>query len=82
MGSKIGNAVKRNRVRRRLKEIYRLNEDKLLTGYDIVIVARVKAVHAKYSQLDRSFLFLADRLGLLVSDGTGSDAEQKEAQER
>ena len=33
-GTKLGHAVVRNRVRRRLREIYRLQEDKLLPGYD------------------------------------------------
>jgi ribonuclease P protein component len=58
VGAKLGNAVKRNRVRRRLKEIYRLNEDKFRKGCDIVIVARVKAVYARYGQLEQSFLSL------------------------
>ena len=40
---KIGCAVKRNRARRVIREAYRLLEDKLGTGYDIVIVARTKA---------------------------------------
>jgi ribonuclease P protein component len=67
VGSKLGNAVKRNRVRRRLKEIYRLNEDKFRKGCDIVVVARVKAVYARYGQLEQSFLALAQRLDLLAS---------------
>ena len=40
---KIGCAVKRNRARRVIREAYRLLEDKLGVGYDIVIVARTKA---------------------------------------
>ncbi len=68
VGAKLGNAVKRNRVRRRLKEIYRLNEDKFRKGCDIVIVARVKAVYARYGQLEQSFLSLAQRLGLTLSE--------------
>lgn len=40
---KIGCAVKRNRARRVIREAYRLIEDKLVLGYDIVIVARTKA---------------------------------------
>ena len=39
-GTKLGHAVVRNRVRRRLREIYRLQEHRLSPGYDIVVVAR------------------------------------------
>ena len=63
-GTKLGHAVVRNKVRRRLREIYRLHEHELTPGYDIVVVARVKAVYAKYAQLEKSFLSLADKLGL------------------
>lgn len=68
-GTKLGHAVVRNKVRRRLREIYRLNEDKLLPGYDIVVVARVRAVHSRYADLDRQFLRLAKKLGLLRPQG-------------
>lgn len=44
---KIGNAVKRNRARRIITEAYRLLEGELGVGYDLVIVARTKAVYAK-----------------------------------
>ena len=64
VGKKVGGAVQRNRVRRRLREIYRLHEDELVPGYDIVVVARVKSVYARYAQLEKSFLSLADKLGL------------------
>lgn len=40
--TKLGHAVVRNRVRRRLREIYRIHEDQFLPGYDIVAVARVR----------------------------------------
>ena len=72
VGTKLGGAVVRNRVRRRLREIYRLNEDKLRPGYDIVVVARVRAVHSRFDQLERQFLSLASKLGLLSSEGPAS----------
>ncbi len=65
VGTKLGHAVVRNRVRRRLREIYRLNEHKLRPGHDIGVVARVRAVHSRYDQLERQFLSLASKLELL-----------------
>ena len=68
-GVKLGNAVRRNRVRRRLREIYRTHEQQLTPGWDIVVVARVKSVYAHYGELERSFLTLARKLGLLSDAG-------------
>ena len=71
-GVKLGHAVQRNRVRRRLREIYRTNEHRLASGWDIVIVARVKSVYTRYSDLERSFLALARKLELLAPTGEQS----------
>lgn len=65
VSNKIGHAVVRNRIRRRLREIYRLHETDLVQGYDIVIVARMRAHDADYHRLEADFLKAADRLGLL-----------------
>lgn len=62
---KLGKAVVRNRVRRRLREIYRLNAPRLTTGWDIVLVARGRAVDAPYAELDKCFLRLCGKLSLL-----------------
>ena len=51
VGKKIGNAVVRNRVRRVLKEICRLNTEMFPTGYDYVILARKDAVTQNYEQI-------------------------------
>ena len=65
VGFKVGNAVVRNRTRRRIREAYRIHEDRFLPGYDLVVVARVRAGHSRYREVERSLLSLADKLGLL-----------------
>ena len=55
---KIGGAVARDRARRVIKEAYRLSEDKLPKGMDIVIVARKKATYVKMGNVRRSLLHL------------------------
>lgn len=68
VSTKLGCAVVRNRVRRRIREIYRLNKAKMLPGYDLVVVARVRAVETDYQKLDRTYLRLLEQLDLLRED--------------
>lgn len=68
VGAKLGHAVVRNRVRRRLREIYRLNQQQMKQGYDIVLVGRVRAVSASYQELERAFLRVCEKLSLLENN--------------
>ncbi len=65
VSTKVGKANVRNRVRRRVRESYRLREETVKTGYDIVAVARTAAAQARYAELDRHLGSLLGRLELL-----------------
>ena len=68
VSKKLGKAHIRNRTRRRIREVYRLNEEKFLPGWDIVVVARSKSVEAPFDKLIKSYLSLAKKAGVLRGD--------------
>lgn len=55
---KIGNAVVRNKIRRRIKEIYRLNFYRIKGGYDLVFIPKKNVVDISYKELESAVIHI------------------------
>ena len=62
---RVGGAVARNRVRRRLREIVRRNQHALKGGIWFVVIARRSAAQTRSAALEAEWLRLARRAGIL-----------------
>lgn len=56
VSKKVGKSVVRSRVTRLIKESYRLSEEDIKQGYDIVVIARVSANGADYKEINKALL--------------------------
>ncbi len=63
-GRKIGNAVHRNRVRRRLREIVRQESGLIVAGLWLVLIARWNATQATMDELKKDWSLCATRAGI------------------
>ena len=67
IGVKIAKAVKRNRIKRLISENYRLMEQKLKTGYNIVFLwkRKVDIKNATFSNIQSDMISIFERMGIL-----------------
>ncbi len=74
---KLGGAVVRNRMRRRIKEIVRLNADKLREEYDLILIVRKPALALDYKEMEGSVLHVLRKAGLLKGSEPPPDAGRR-----
>jgi ribonuclease P protein component len=63
VGARIGKAVVRNRVKRRMREAMRLRATQVLPGWDLVLIARMPIAKASYWRIGEALDSLLPRLG-------------------
>jgi ribonuclease P protein component len=70
VGRRLGKAVIRNRIKRRLREIAR--QITTQTGWDILLIARVPAASADYNELEKTVNRLLIKAGLITRENEGN----------
>jgi ribonuclease P protein component len=71
-GKKLGKAVVRNRIKRRIKEVVRLLWSRVKPGYLLIVIARQGAKDIAFSDLQTKVTDLFEKASLLRLEGQGS----------
>ncbi|MFD2672214.1 ribonuclease P protein component [Marinicrinis sediminis] len=64
VSKKLGNAVVRNKLRRRMKEIVRHHREQIAGGYDLILIARKPVADMTYQQMEKSVLHIIRKASL------------------
>ncbi len=74
VSKRVGKAVRRNKIKRRLREIIRRLP--LRPGWDVVLIARPPAGEASFAGVSEAVAGLLSRLGLLSDESTCPETDQ------
>ena len=67
-GKALGGAVKRNRMRRRLRAAFRIQKDRLPQGWDMALVAKSGLLEATWQDVMRDVMQAAERVARKSSE--------------
>jgi ribonuclease P protein component len=70
-GSRVGNAVQRNRAKRQIRACLDQTLPQLKPGWDLLILARRPITQGKFSEIQAALHILFQRAGLLVEERQG-----------
>ncbi|MFD3155351.1 ribonuclease P protein component [Haloimpatiens sp. FM7330] len=68
VSKKVGKSVTRSRVKRLIKESYRLNKVDLRKGFDLVFIARTACKDKAYKDVEKSLINLLRKAGLYKNE--------------
>lgn len=68
-GKKVRGSIQRNRMRRLMRECYRLNEPNIRKGYDIVLLGRENPGDIRLDAIERDFIYLFKKAGIWEDRG-------------
>ena len=72
VSKKIGNAVVRNKVKRRMREAFRSLQEEVNPKYNYIFVARQGVELANFDQIKSSFIFSLEKSGLIKKENNDS----------